>query len=218
MSNDTAQVNLKEPEQLDWETAFSGSKYTPPPPAKGPDGKYITYFGQVVEVKPSDPDQGYLNYQVDLKFTRAGSLDGKQIRTWCSTRPFQKKVNGELVPVKGNPNSLAKLLRAAGLQAKPQQNSEYQAAVRMINGKAIPFTLDWEARNKDTGETIRGYEAFPDDTERPGQKKTILKAGDTYNEVDSKGNITGTGEVKSEVLFANARIKYFQDAAPKVMK
>lgn len=218
MSNDVAQTSLKEPEQLDWDTAFASSKYTPPPPAEGPDGKPIVYHGLVTECKQSDADQGYLNYQIDLKFTKSGIVDGRQIRTWASTRPFMKRVGTELVPVKGNPNSLAKFLRGAGLQAKPQQNSEYVSSVKMVNGKAIPFTIDWEAKNKDTGEIIRGFRSFPDDPERPGQKKTILKAGDVYNDVDNKGNIVGTKTVQSEILFANARLKYFQDATPKVVR
>lgn len=220
MSNDTAQINLKEPEQADWDTLSKGSSYAPPPPAEGPDGKPITYFGTVAEVKLADnDDNGYLNYQVDMKFVRSGSYDGRQIRTWVSTRPFMKKdAGGTLQPIKGNPNSLAKFLLAAGLQAKPQTNSEYSAAVKLVNGKAIGFTLDWEAKNKDTAETVRGFRRFPEDSERPGQRKTILKAGDVLNELDSKGNVIGTSTVQSEILFANARLKYFQNPVPTVKR
>lgn len=213
-TNDLAQQNLKEPEQLDWESAFKSSKYEVPPPALGPDGKPIVYYATTSEVKESDADQGYLNFQIELSLTRSGTFDGRRVRTWASTRPFQRrdKETGQLTPLKGNPNALAKFLRAAGLQAKPQTNNEYRATVRAVNGKAIGFTIDWEARNKDTGETIRGYNAFPDDPDRTGQKKAILKAGDVYNELDQKGNIIGQKTVQSEILFANARVKYFQDA------
>lgn len=214
--NDLAQTSLKEPERLDWDTAFSGSKYQAPPPAMGPDGKPIVYYGSVAESKQSEADQGYLNYQIDLKFVRAGEYDGRQIRTWASTRPFMKKnASGELEPIKGNPNALAKFLRGAGLQAKPQSNSEYVASVKAVNGKAIPFTIDWEAKNKDTGEVVRGYLNFPEDPERPGQRKSILKAGDVVTERDNKGTIIGTRTVTSEVLFANPRLRYFQDQTPK---
>lgn len=215
LSNDMAQQNLKEPEQVDWDTAFAGSKYAPPPPALGADGKAIVYRGTVVEAKQSDADEGYLNYQIDLKFV---APEGARVRTWASTRPFMRKNRdtGELEPVKGNPNKLASFLRGAGLQAKPQTNSEYVASVKAVNGKAIPFTIDWEARSKDTGEVVRGYLSFPEDPERPGQRKSILKRGDVVNEVDNRGNITGTKIVQSEVLFANARLKYFQDPTPKV--
>lgn len=214
MANDIAQQNLREPEQVDWENAFKSSKYTVPPPAFGPDGKPIVYYGTASEIKETDADQGFLNFQIDLSLVRSGSYDGHRVRTWASTRPFSKrnKETGQLEPIKGNPNALAKFLLAAGLQAKPQTNDQYRATVRAVNGKAIGFTIDWEARNKDTGESIRGYNAFPDDPDRPGQKKAILKAGDVYNELDAKGVIVGQKVVQSEILFANPRLKYFQDA------
>lgn len=217
--NDLAQTGLKEPEKLDWDSAFSGSKYQAPPPAMGPDGKPIVYHGMVAEAKQTEADQGYLNYQIDLKFVRAGEYDGRPIRTWASTRPFMKRgQSGDLEPIKGNPNALAKFLRGAGLQAKPQTNNEYVASVKAVNGKAIPFTIDWEAKNKDTGEVVRGYLNFPEDPERPGQRKSILKTGDVVTERDNKGNIIGTRTVTSDVLFANPRLKYFQDATPKAVK
>jgi hypothetical protein len=214
MTQDIAQQNLKEPEKLDWESAFSSSKYQVPPPALGPDGKPIVYYGTVADLKEVEADQGFLNFQIDLSIVRSGSADGRRVRAWISTRPFTKKdpETGEQKPLKGNPNKLATFLRSAGLQAKPQTNNEYRASVRAVNGKAIPFTIDWEARNKDTQETVRGYNAFPDDPERPGQKKAILKSGDVYNELDSKGNVIGQKVVQSEILFANPRLKYFQDS------
>jgi hypothetical protein len=211
-TNDSvSQLNLREPERVDWDTAFASSKYAPPPPALGPDGKPIVYQGKVVEIKQSEGkglDQGYLNYQVDLQFI---GTEGR-VRTWASTRTFTKKnqETGEFEPIKGNPNALAKLLKAAGVQAKPSTNAEYAGAVKLINGKAIPFTIDWEASNRETGEVVKGYLAFPDDPERPGQKKTILRKGDLVNEVDAKGNILGSRQIQSEILFANPRLKYFQ--------
>lgn len=202
---DIAQQNLKEPEKVDWDSAFKGSSYTPPPPALGPDGKPIVYQAKVADIKETEGkglDEGYLNFQIDLKLVGNG-VDGTPVRTWVSTRTFTKKQpDGSYVNVKGNPNSLAKFLNAAGLQAKPSSNSEYRAAVKMVNGKSIPLTLDWEARNAETGERVKGYELFPEDPERPGTKKAILKAGDI---------LTNETPVQSEVLFANARVKYFQN-------
>lgn len=216
---DISQQNLKEPEQTDWDTAYQTSKYQPPPPAVGADGKPIVYFAKVAEIKKADPDQGYLNYTIDFALTRAGEHDGARVRAWASTRPFMKRgEDGTLVPVKGNPNSLGKFLKASGLSTKPQTNADYQAAVGQVNGRILGFTTDWSAYNKDTGEKVNGYNAFPDDPERPGQKKSILRAGDTVNELDSKGNIIGSRPVISDVLFANARVKYFQDPTNKVAR
>lgn len=213
MSESISQTNLKEPERTDWDTAYSGSKYTPPPPAVGQDGKSIVYYGKISEAKQIDADQGYLNYQLDLALTNGA--EGK-VRAWVSTRPFMSRdrESGELVPVKGNPNKLGSFLRAAGLQNKPQTNAEYAASVKAINGRAIPFTIDWEARDSKTGEKVRGYLAFPVDP-TTGNRKPILKKGDVYNVLDEKGNVTGTSTVQSDVLFANPRVKYFQDATRK---
>lgn len=215
--NDLAQTGLREPEQVDWDNAFKGSTYSAPPPAFDASGKPIVYYGQVVEAREADKnDDGYLQYQVDLKIVKSGQYDGTKLRTWISTRPFMKRnVAGELEPIKGNPNSMAKFLRSAGLQAKPQSNSEYVASIKAVNGKALGFTIDWEAKNRDTGEVVRGYACFPDNTEFPGTKKSILKAGDVVTERDKKGNVTGTRAISSEIMFANARLKYFQDATPK---
>jgi hypothetical protein len=207
---DIGQQNLREPERVDWDNAFSGSKYVAPPPAIGPDGKPIVYQAKVVEVVQSEGkglDKDFLNYQVDVQVNGAE----RPIRTWVSTRTFQRrnKDTGELENVKGNPNALAKFLRSAGLQAKPSSNAEYSMAVKQVKGKTISVILDWEAKGKESGELVRGYDLFPEDPERPGTKKSILKRGDL---------LTNETPVQSEVLFANARIKYFQDATPKVAR
>lgn len=215
---DFAQTNLAEPARVDWDSAFSGSKYSAPPPALGPDGKPITYFGLMAEAKEVNPDidkdsgNGFLQYQLDLKLTRSGQYDGQRMRTWASTRVFTRVNNetGEREPQKGNPNKLASFLKAAGLQAKPATNAEYRASVAAVNGKSIPFTIDWEARNKDSGEKVRGFLSFPEDPERPGMRKSILRKGDVVILRDAKGSEIGTHIVESDVLFANPVIKYFQ--------
>jgi len=211
-TDNVAQTNLKEPERVDWDNY--GKTYQAPPPALGVDGNPIVYYGVVESPTTTDADEGYLNVLLDpIKLTRAGSYDGYTIRfTRASVKPFQK--NGE--PIKGNPNKLANFLRACGLQVKPQTNADYTAAVNAAKGKAFGFTIDWEAYNKDTGERVKGFTNFPEDPDRPGQRKSILKRGDVIVERDSKGNITGTRTVDSEVLFANARLRYFKDATPKV--
>ncbi len=206
--NDIAQVNLREPEQTDWDLLASGSSYVAPPPPLDANGAPIIYYG-VTEASETDPDAGYLNFLLDpIKLVRAGSYDGYILRfTRASTKPFMKNDQ----PIKGNPNKLANFLRATGLQARPQTNADYRAAVAATKGRPFPFVGDWEAYNKDTRESIKGYLSFPLDPERPGQRKTILKAGDLYQEVDNKGNILGSKRVESEVLFANFRLKFFKD-------
>jgi hypothetical protein len=213
--NDIAQLNLAEPEQTDWDTAFQGSSYTPPPPALGPDGKAIVYYGTCANpaIETERPDknadnQPVLTIRLDpIKLVNAGKFDGQELRfTRVSVKPFMK--NGEVQ--KGNPHKLGQYLRACGAQSKPQTNQEYLAAVKMTANKKFPFTLDWEGYNRDTGESIKGFLSFPEDPERPGQRKSILKKGDFYNEI-SNGQIVGQKQVQSDVIFANARLRYFRD-------
>jgi hypothetical protein len=211
---DISQTSLVEAPQVDWENYGKTSSYVAPPPALGQDGKAITYYG-IGEAKEDKPTkEGFLQFLIDpIKIVRSGTADGYVLRfTRASVKPFSKRdANGEMVPIKGNPNALANFLRACGLSAKPQVNADYRAAVQACKGKAFPFTIDWEAYNKDTGESVKGYRSFPDDPFRPGSKKSILKAGDVITEYDAKGNQTGVRVVQSEVLFANARLKFFQD-------
>jgi hypothetical protein len=207
-----AQTDLREPEQTDWDNYNSGgSSYTPPPPALDNNGNSIRYFGTVEGFTETNPDNGYLQFLLDpIKMIRSGAYDGTTLRfTRASLKPFEK--NG--TPIKGNPTKLGNFLRATGLNVKPQTNDDYRAAVRAAKGRPFGFTLDWEAYNKDTGESIKGFLSFPEDRERPGQRKSILKAGDTYHEVDRQGNVIGTKTVQSEILFANARLRYFNDPA-----
>lgn len=196
--SDNSQLALKEPEQVDWEK-IGGSNYTPPPPAKDQAGKNIVYFGQLpneIKVDETD-DDGYRTYVLDpIKLVKNNNgADGYIIRFGSVS----------LKPWKNGNNSAALLIKAAGVNSKPQKTTEYDQVVRQLGKRVVPFTVDWEARNKDTGEKVRGYDNFPDDPSRPGMKKSILKAGDTYKDENGADQV-----VKSEVLFANARVRFFE--------
>lgn len=211
--NDIAQTGLKEPAPVNWDI-IGGSSYTPPPPAFGPDGKPITYYGVVESATEDKPDEGNLNFLLDpVKLVKSGSYDGYNLRFLrASTRVFTDPKTNE--PKKGNPNKLAQVIRSSNIGIKPNTNADYRAAVKAIVQKKLPlaFTIDWEAYNKDNQESVKGYYNFPADPERPGQRKTILHAGDVIALCDNKGVPTGqTYTVKSDVLFANARIRFFRD-------
>ena len=195
--SDVNQLGLKEPSQVDWDKV-GGSNYQPPPKAKN-GGKFVTYFGQLpstIETTEQD-DDGYRQYVLDpIKLVKNGNgVDGYTIRfARVGLKPWSNGNNGT-----------ALLLKAAGVTTKPQKTAEYDTAIKGIKGRVVPFTLDWQARNKETGETVRGYDNFPDDPTRPGEKKTILKAGDTYRDENGAEQL-----VKSEVLFANAQLRFFE--------
>lgn len=212
--NDLAGLNLNEPENVNWEQYNPQSSFQAPPPALGPDGKPIVYYGQApkeftfgaTKENAQGEGGGLLEALIDpITIVKSGSADGYQIRfTRASVRKFTK--NGKTVEA----SQLGNYLKAAGSVAKPQKNAEYVAAVKQTAGKVFPFTLDWSAYNKDTGERVDGYLNFPEDPQRPGQRKAILKQGDTYTDRDGQTQV-----VKSEVLFANARLRYFRNPQQK---
>ena len=205
---DTAGLGLKEPSQIDWDNYNPGSKYQAPPAAKGGDGKNIIYTGQLpTAIVQEQDDQGYRRYLLDpIKLVKNGNgVDGYTLRfTRASVKPFERAGKVQ------NASSVGNVLRSAGVAAKPQKTAEYDAAMNAVKGRVVTFTIDWEARNKDTGEQVRGFDNFPDDLDRPGQKKAVLKAGDTYKTSEGETKV-----VQSEVLFANARVRYFVDPSRK---
>lgn len=218
--NDIAQVKLAEPAQVDWDNYGKGSSYIAPPPALDGSGKYIPYFAIVEkatekasEYAKDEAGEYLLNYALDPFKIVSPEAAGYLLKfVEVSTKPFTKAgADGKRVPIKGNPNSLANYLRACGATVRPQTNDQYRTAVKQAVGRRFLFVGDWEARNRDTGEVIKGFLNFPDDPERPGQKKAILKAGDFYQVRDANGSVTDTRKVEAEVMFANFKFKFFQD-------
>ncbi len=207
MTSSIAGLSLKEPEQQDWDKVNKAKTYTPPPPALTADGKAIVYKGILPKAFIFEADkEGLLQIVIDPITVADGPCAGQTFRfTRAGVASFKK-----------GGNKVGTLLRSAGSKATPQTNEQYATAINSIAGKATYFTSDWEAYNKDTGESVKGFNAFPVDPDRPGMRKSILKQGELYNVLDDKGNVIGTNTVQSEVLFANARVKFFVE--PKVVQ
>jgi len=206
---DTAGLKYTEPEQMDWDHYNPSSKYAPPPQCGvlGPDGKLTStiFYGTLpkVIVEEISATTQLRQYLLDpIVLVRSGESDGYQIRF---TRASVKKWAGkDGKPI--NASMVGNLLKSVGITAKPQRTVEYDAAMKLAAGKVAAFTIDWQARNKDTGEVVEGYANFPDDPLRPGMKKTVLKEGDTYRTKEG-----AEAKVTSPVLFANARVRFFVD-------
>lgn len=201
----TAQTTLREPDQMNWDEYHTGGKFRRPPTPVGVDGKLLTFYAQVPQsIGIEVSKEGFKTFLLDpLTLVRSGEADGYEIRfTRASVKKFTNRRTGKTVDA----SMVGNLLRAAGVTARPQTNPEYDQAVSMIKGTVIPINLDWFARDKTTGEVVRGYKNFPDDPERPGQKKAILAAGDHYTDKDGIDQV-----ISAEIMFANAELKYFVD-------
>lgn len=210
---DTAGIALREPESINWDKhEDGGSKFQTPPPAVGPDGKDLIYFGVLTEnpiptVIEDGEAAGLRKYKLGpIRLVKSGNgADGYLIK-FCE--PSVKKFKGGQVEA----SMVSRMIRSAGILSKPQTNKDYDQAVAAIKaqGKPLAFSIDWQAKSKD-GEQVRGYLNFPIDP-LTGGRKAILRAadGDTYTVRDDAGNVIETKKVTSEVLFANARVKFFQ--------
>lgn len=177
---DISQLNLNEPDQVDWaayQTASAGSG-KPLPPAgtytgvaekfeyQSKDGKLVVLADPIKIVAPTNA--GY-----DLRFTRISS----------------KKYSNR------NASPLGDYLKAQASLAQPRSNQDYVDAVEQTVGRPFQFQLDWEAYDKETGETLaRTMADFPDDGQ--GGKQRFITNPATGNKV-----------------WANARIKRFLPAA-----
>jgi len=209
-------MNLKEPSEINWNDYNPGSKFQAPPPAVGSDGKAITYYGMIPTLTDAAfevDNEGYRKYLLDpIKLVKSAGYDGYALRfARASVKPYVDKKTGK----PKNASAVGNLLRSCGISMKPQKTAEYDQAVKMCGGKIAAFTIDWSAKNKDTGEEVQGYENFPDDPTRPGFKKAILRAEDGDQYRDKNGTWV---PVTSEVLFANARLRFFNDPAKGTKK
>lgn len=204
----TTQTDLKSAPKTDWDNYNPGSTYQAPPVPVETDGTTLRkFFGTlpIPTVDDTNTDEGFLQFLLDpIVLAKNGAgIDGYTIRfSRASVKHFTNRKTGKEINASGAGN----VLRSVGIQARPQTNDEFKAAMKLVGGKIGTFTLDWFARDKDSGEVVRGYQNFPNDPDRPGSKKAILRAGDTYTDRDG-----ATQVVKSEVLFANAVVRYWVD-------
>jgi len=199
----THMETLQQPEKIDWNNHHAGSSYQRPPEAQE-NGQDIVYKA----VLPKDlasparlkvTNEGLRAFEFGPVQLQLGAGRVAEIKYFTqSVKKFTNRTTGKVLEV----NGVSKLLRAAGFAGKPNTNAEYEAAVKAIAGRPISLIIDWRAYNKDTSEEVRGYANFPDDPERPGKKMAVLKQGTLLPNGDT---------VKSEILFANAQVRYVQD-------
>lgn len=177
---DISQLNLDTPDQIDWDnfqTAGTGTG-KPIPPAG-------TYSGAAPDTFQYQAKDGKLVVLADPITILGPSNAGYQVRfTRISTKKYSNR----------NASPAGDYLKAQAVAAKPMSNEDYLDAFEQTKGRPFEFDLDWEAYDKETGETLaRTMADFPDDG-RGGKQRFIVNPA-TGNKV-----------------WANPRIKRFRPA------
>ena len=204
-------AGLREPDQMNWDKHNPGSTWQAPPVPVNASGEAIIYRATLPKSLGSPDsldvtDEGFRSFEAGpLKLTgNNNSADGYEIRFYTvNVKKFTNKKTGEPMEV----SSASKLLRAAGIQDRPQKNVEYEAAMKKAAGRNIQLALDWRAKDKESGVVLaQTYAEFPDDPMNPGRKLAILKRGQKM----PNGTV-----VTSEVAFANAQVRFVVDPSRK---
>lgn len=180
---DISQLELNEPNVNHDEYDVGG--FTPPPPARTPDGKAIVYWGQAPQEITFGPTKGnYLMAEIDpVTVVDAtvplpnGGVQGYEIRyTRASATPFTIR-RGPKKGQKLNASMLGNYLRSHGIALSgTPTNEDLVAATRATTGRNFPFLLDWEAYDKDRKVTVvEGYANFPNDPDNPGWKLPFIE-------------------------------------------
>jgi hypothetical protein len=161
MSADISQLNLKEPDPVDWaDYAPASSGPQAPPPA----GTYTVVAPDKFSYGANA--EGRLVVTVDpLKIVGPTNVD-KVVRF---TRVSSKKYSNR------NASPVGDYLRAHGIQLQGNpSNQDIADAVEQTAGRPFTIDLDWEGYDKEAGETVyRTMDEFPDDGK--GGKQFIVK-------------------------------------------
>lgn len=194
MIQDAAMLELNEPEQIDYENYDEGGPKSFSPPAEG------IYVGKVPVIRDNGTliidetnsfgktQKGDLKVSVDpIEIVAPGKPEnGYKVRfTEFSAKKYVNRMASPMVD----------FLRACGSPARPKNNAELRAALKMVSGKTFKFSLQWEARDKGAGTRVQGAENFPKGTD--GKPLPYITS---EHEVDDQN--------RAKRYWANARIRY----------
>lgn len=192
-------LNLKEPDPVNWDTYDEGGKKYKP---LAPEGIYT-----VVETgQPTKGSRdGYLSFTLsNLKIVDEGPGKDQEIRfADISTKQWPGR----------NASSMGDFLRAHGvkLTGKPT-NANYEEAVQAVNGRPFKVSVQWNGKCPVCGTYFRKAEVYP--TRDDGTKQSFMDCPngckDPSGTLDEK-----TGEVRAARVFANLRVGWFVSAIGK---
>ena len=185
MLADVAQLNLVEPELIDFDKYQDGgnTSYAPPP-----EGRYFGKAPIITDESFGATKEGLLKLSLDpIEIVNDAKHSGYKVRfTSLSVKKYKNREG----------NQMMDFLRACGLNLRPKNNQEYIAALKQASGRTFQFALIWEAYNKDTEERTSGYDNFPPDPQNPDQKLPYIV--DQYD--------------PTKRWWANGKVRYFVSA------
>lgn len=156
---DITQLNLVEPEQINFDKYQDGgnSSFAPPP-----EGRYFGKAPTITDESFGATKEGYLKVTLDpIEIVNDPTHTGYKIRfTTLSVKKYKNREGSQVMD----------FLRSVGLNVRPKTNEEYKAAMKQASGRTFQFALIWESYNKDTQETTSGMDNFPPDPQNPDRK------------------------------------------------
>lgn len=168
------------PDYDNYDDGAPQGSYAPPDP-----GRYTGKVPLITDEAFGKTQEGYLSVLVDpIEILGNG---GHTVRfTYLSAKKYKNREASQVTD----------FLRSCGIAARPKTNEEVKAAVKQASGRTFQFGLDWEARNKTTGEKVKGKANFPQDPADPNKKLPYI-----LDTVDA-----------NKRWWANGRIRYFINA------
>lgn len=204
-------TKLNQPNPANWDKHNETKKvWQAPPVPLDAQGNRIIFTGTMPPKEGiifGETQSNYRNYRITPITVEKPTGAGYQIlNTFVNLVPWTGKGEG----MSGGSVFVAAVL---GPNVRPVTNDDYDKALLLAARRPVQFTATWEARNRDTGEEVKGYLAFPEELDAEGKptgkRKAILKQGDEYYILDKRGNRIGTERVRAEALFANLVVDRF---------
>jgi hypothetical protein len=187
MAADVSQLNLREPDLINFDKyQDGGNSFTPPP-----EGKYFGQVSPITDEAFGATGEGYLKLTVpEITIVNAQTGNGYKVKyTQLSSKKYAKREGSQFLD----------FLRAAGIAARPTSNEELKSAAKMASGRVVQFQLIWEAYDKNTKQSTSGYENFPVDPADASKRLTYVL--DTIDE--------------NKKWYANGKVRYFISAINK---
>lgn len=196
--DDISQLELDEPQQIDWTDVDTGSDYHVPPVPVEADGKTRVVFTIGPLPRPK--------FKADRNKKLMAVFEGVQVQGSDHKIGFYN-VSTTLFPNRDktgtrNVSAAAILFLACGVRIDPQNNDEYQAAFLACEGRTFQAKGDWRAHSTATDETIAGYQNFPVDPKDPTRRLAVVPAGSVYKDKNGMEKV-----LRAEVVFAGLDIR-----------